>query len=112
MFYEVREYRTAPGKLRALIGRFKSDTLRLFAKHGFEVVFIGQTELGPHTNTEVLYVLKWDSYAQFEERWAALGGDPEWAEAVRASEADGPIIAQLSRRIVNPTTFVPPVGAL
>lgn len=105
MFYELREYRTAPGRLRALVARFNGDTLRLFAKHGFDVVLIGQTEIGPDSNTELLYVLRWNSYDEFQAKWAALGADAEFAEAVRLSEVDGPIVRQLSRRIVNPAAF-------
>jgi heme-degrading monooxygenase HmoA len=106
VLYEIREYTSTPGHLRDLIVRFNEATLRLFRQHGFDLVFIAQTEIGERSNTELVYVLRWDSYAAAEQGWAALLSDPEFLAAVKASESGGPTVQQLSRRFLNSTAFV------
>ncbi|WP_214368304.1 NIPSNAP family protein [Pseudonocardia sp. H11422] len=105
MIYEIREYTTVPGRMPALIKRFKDHTLGIFAKHGMECVFISLTELGDNGNNELVYVMKWDSYAEMADKWAAMMSDPEWVKVKAASEEDGPIVAKLSRRVLNPGAF-------
>jgi hypothetical protein len=89
----------------ALIRRFNESALPLLAKHGMEVVFISLNEFGTQTMNQVVYVLRFDSYGDLERKWAEFFADPDWAEAKARSEADGPIVAQLQRRILNPTPF-------
>ncbi|MER5756935.1 NIPSNAP family protein [Streptomyces sp. NPDC002088] len=105
MIYELREYTAVPGRLPALIRRFNEHALKLLAKHGMELVFISLTEFGRNTVNQVVYVLRFDSYDDLERKWAALLADPEWIEAKRLSEVDGPIVASLERRILTPTPF-------
>ena len=105
MIYEIREYTTVPGRMPALVKRFQDHTLRLFAQHGMEVVFISLTELGADSNNELVYVMKFASYEEMVAKWAGFLADPEWREARAASEADGPIVAQISRRVLNPAAF-------
>lgn len=106
MIYEIREYTTVPGRMPALVARFREHTTRIFAKHAMEVVFLSVTEIGPNTNNELVYVLRFDSVADMTTKWAAMQGDPEWQEIKATTEADGPIVARLSRRVVNPTPFL------
>ena len=106
MIYELREYTAVPGRLPALIRRFNEAALKGLAKHGFDVVFISVTEFGENTMNQVVYVLRHESYDDLERKWAAFFADPEWQEAKRASEVDGPIVAQLQRRILTPTPFM------
>jgi len=106
MIYEIREYTTVPGRMNALITRNKEVVLPLFGKHGMDCVFMSVTEIGDNGNNELVYVLRWDSYAEMAEKWAAYMGDPDWIEAKAASEVDGPILERIRRRIVNPMPFV------
>lgn len=105
MIYELREYTTVPGRMPALVKRFKEHTLRIFTRHGIEVVFISVTDLGADSANELVYVMRFDSYDDMATKWAAFRSDPEWIEARRASEADGPIVASVSRRVLNPAPF-------
>jgi hypothetical protein len=79
--------------------------LRIFANHGFELTFISLTGLGDNSNNELVYVLRFDDYGDMERKWAAFQADPEWQKARAASEEDGPIVAQLRRRVLNPAPF-------
>jgi hypothetical protein len=105
MIYEVREYTTVPGRMPALVKRFKDHTLGYFREHGIEVVFMTLTELGSNSNNELVYVLRYDSYDDMVTKWGAFQADPGWQEARSASEADGPIVASITRRVLSPAAF-------
>lgn len=108
MIYEIREYTTVPGRMPALVTRFNEHTLRLFKRHGMEVKFISLTAVGGNSNNELVYVLQFEDYGDMERKWAAFQGDPEWQRARTASEQDGPIVARISRRVLDPTSFQAP----
>jgi hypothetical protein len=105
VIYELREYTTVPGRLPALVKRFNEHTLGIFARLGMEVVFMSLTELGEDSSNELVYVMRFDSYDDMAAKWAAFRADPEWNEVRKASEADGPIVAKVSRRVLNPALF-------
>jgi hypothetical protein len=105
VIYEIREYVTVPGRMPALVRRFNEHTFGFFEKHGMEVTFISLTEVGENSNNELVYGLRFEDYADLERKWAAFQGDPEWQRARADSEADGPIVAQIRRRILNPSRF-------
>ena len=105
MLYEVREYESVPGRLPALVARFRQHTLGLFKKHGLDVVFIAMTEFGENSNNQLVYVLRFASYQELQERWAAFIADPQWVEARRESEKDGPLVARVHRRLLNSVAF-------
>lgn len=105
VIYEIREYVTVPGRMPALVRRFNEHTFGYFDKHGMEVVFISLTEVGENSNNELVYALRFDDYAELERKWAAFQGDPGWQQVRADSEVDGPIVAQIRRRIVNPSRF-------
>lgn len=105
MIYEERVYATVPGRMPALVKRFKDHTFRIFEKHGMEVVFIGLSEFSENSNNELAYVLRFDSYADMAEKWAGFMSDPEWVEVRAASEVDGAIVAKVSRKVINPGVF-------
>jgi NIPSNAP len=43
--------------------------------------------------------------AERDARFAAFQKDPEWIEARRKSEEDGPLLTSISNSILNPTAF-------
>jgi hypothetical protein len=66
---------------------------------GFWTVAIGES------NQDLVYILQWDSLAERDKRFAAFQSDPEWIEARRKSEEDGPLVASISNSILTPTAF-------
>ena len=104
MIYEMRVYRCVPGRLPALLKRFETITLKLFEKHGIKQAGFFSTLIG-ESNQELTYFLAWDSLAEREKRWTAFQTDPEWIEARRKSEQDGPLVASISNNIMTPTAF-------
>ena len=104
MIYELRTYHCVPGRLPALVKRFETVTVRLFEKHGIKQAGFWTTVIGESSQT-LYYMLQWDSLADRETRWNAFQADPEWIEARRNSEADGPLVASISNTIMTPTAF-------
>lgn len=104
MLYELRVYHCLPGRLPALMKRFETVTVRLFEKHGFRQLGFWTVAIG-ESNQDLVYILRWESLAEREERFAAFQRDPEWIEARRRSEEDGPLVASISNSILTPTAF-------
>lgn len=107
MVYELRIYHTMPGKMPALLNRFANTTIRLFERHGIQQVGFWTVAVG-ESNQDLIYMLKWESLADREKKFAAFQSDPEWIEARRKSEENGPLVASVSNSILAPTAFQQP----
>lgn len=104
MIYEMRVYRCLPGRLPALLKRFETVTLGIWARHGIRQAGFWTTLVGP-SNQDLTYLLAWDSLAERETKWSAFTADPEWIEKRTASERDGQIVETLSSAFLAPTAF-------
>ncbi|MBV8773654.1 MAG: NIPSNAP family protein [Deltaproteobacteria bacterium] len=104
MLYELRVYHCLPGRLPALLKRFETVTVRLFEKHGIRQLGFWTVAIG-ESNQDLVYILQWESLAEREERFSAFQRNPEWIEARRKSEEDGPLVASISNSILTPTAF-------
>ena len=104
MIYEMRVYRCVPGRLPALLKRFDTITLKLWAKHGIKQAGFFTTLIG-ESNQELTYFLAWESLADREKKWAAFQGDQEWITARAQTEADGQIVANIVTQLLLPTSF-------
>lgn len=106
MILELCVYRCLPGRLPALLNRFETATLEMFAKHGFKPHGFFTSVIGPSAQ-ELTYMLLWDSLAERERCWESFMADPEWLAARTASEEDGWIVVNASNQILKPTAFSP-----
>jgi hypothetical protein len=104
MLYEMRTYRCVPSRLPVLINRFNTITLKLWEKHGIRQAGFFTTVLG-ESNHELIYFLQWESLAEREKKWGAFMSDPEWIAKRAETEKDGPIVANISSQILQPTSF-------
>lgn len=104
MIYELRVYHCLPGRLPDLVKRFETATIRLFEKHGIQQLGFWTVAIG-ESNADLIYILKWDSFADRDARFAAFQRDPEWIEARRKSEENGPLLSSISNTILTPTAF-------
>jgi NIPSNAP len=104
MIYEMRVYRTVPGRLPALLKRFENVTLKLWDKYGIKQAGFFTTLIGD-SNQELTYFLAWESLADREKKWNAFMADPQWLSARAESEKDGPILRNASNQILQPTAF-------
>jgi hypothetical protein len=76
MIYEMRVYRTVPGRLPALLKRFENVTLKLWDKYGIKQAGFFTTLIGD-SNQELTYFLAWESLADREKKWNAFMADPQ-----------------------------------
>ena len=104
MIVELRIYYCAPGRLPALLERFRSTTLGFFDKYGIEQIGFWTTTIGPD-NHALTYLLKWDSMAEREKRWNAFQADADWIAARAESEREAPIVARVENSFLTPTDF-------
>ncbi len=105
MIYEYRAYYAMPGKKKAVVDRFANWTMRIFERHGIQVVGFWDSEVGE--NNELIYICAFEDLNHRMAAWAAFRADPEWQEAVRITEASGPIVERVVNKILNPTSFSP-----
>src|SRR5271163_4128851 len=101
MIYELRIYRTLPGRLPNLLARFRDHTLRIWERHGIRQAGFWTTLVG-ESQSDLTYMLAWESLAEREQKWPAFQNDPEWHKARNESEKDGPINANVSNCLLTP----------
>jgi hypothetical protein len=78
--FEMRTYTVrpeGPGDINLLHARFRDATVRLFVKHGMEIVGFWQPVATPDT---LIYILAYKDNAARDAQWAAFNADPEWVE--------------------------------
>ena len=104
MVYELRIYHCVPGRLPALLARFETVTLAIWARHGIKQAGFWTTLIGG-SNQTLTYMLAWDSLADREQRWTAFQSDPEWIAKRAETEKDGAIVANIVSELLVPTGF-------
>ena len=104
MIYEMRIYRCLPGRMPALLKRFEDVTLDLWKRHGIEQAGFWTNEVGA-SHLDLTYLLRWQSMADRETKWAAFAADPEWIAKRNESEKDGPILSNIVNSFMRPTAF-------
>lgn len=105
MYYELRTYTAAPGKLEDLKTRFREHTIRIFGKHNITVVGFWTPDVPD--NDKLVYLLSFPDRASCDASWAAFRNDPEWHEAKARSEVNGILAAHIESQYLTPTDFSP-----
>ena len=109
MIHELREYVAHPSAVQQVHDRFADVTLPLFERHGLDVVGFWVDQQDP---TRIVYLLQFDDAQSQAAAWAAFQADEEWKQAKAASEADGPIVAQMTSRSLEPVPYWSPAGTV
>lgn len=104
--YELRTYKSTPGNLDNLQARFRNHTIRIFGKHGMEVIgfWVPTDEDGEDT---LIYILKHQSREAADASWRAFGQDPEWQRVAEESNRNGQILASVEREYMSATDYSP-----
>lgn len=105
--YELRIYTATPGNLENLHTRFRDHTLRIFEKHGMQVVGFWSSTAEEDRDNQLIYVLEHASRAAADAAWSAFGADPEWRSVSDASNANGPILGNVERHYMVATDYSP-----
>ena len=104
MIYELRVYHAMPGKLAALVDRFRKHTVQIWKRHDIRPLGFWNVDIGENTN-DLVYMLQWDDLSHRERASAAFQADKEWAAAREKSEEAGPLVFGITRTLLRPTDF-------
>jgi hypothetical protein len=106
--FEIRTYTAAPGKLEELHARFRKHTMKLFKKHGMEVVgFWGPTDKEKGSENTLVYVMAFPSREARDKAWKEFQADPEWQKARDESEKNGKLTEKVESVILMATDYSP-----
>jgi hypothetical protein len=106
--FELRTYYATPGKLEELHARFRNHTLKLFKKHGMEVVgFWGPTDREKGSENTLVYILAFPSRDAREKAWRDFRSDPEWQAVAKESEKNGKLTEKIDSVIMMATDYSP-----
>ena len=106
--FEIRTYYAAPVKLEDLHTRFRDHTVKLFKKHGMEIIgFWGPTDKEKGSENTLIYILAYPSRAAREAAWKAFGADPDWQAARKKSEENGKLVDKVDSVIMAATDYAP-----
>jgi uncharacterized protein (DUF1330 family) len=104
--FEIRTYVAAPGKLEELHARFRNHTMKLFKKHGMQVVgFWGPTDKEKGSENTLVYVMAFPSREARDKAWQAFRDDPEWQKARDESEKNGKLTEKIESVILMATDY-------
>lgn len=106
--FELRTYRSAPGRLDALSARFRNHTMDLFRRHGIGVegFWCARDEADPATGT-LVYVCSYESREAASAAWRTFAEDPDWKKVRSETEADGPLAERVDSLYLEPTDYSP-----
>ena len=105
--FELRTYQATPGNLGNLHARFRDHTIRIFRKHGMEIVGFWSPTSEEERDDILVYLLAHDSQDAADASWQAFGADPEWASVAEESNKNGQILAGVERKYMVPTDYSP-----
>jgi hypothetical protein len=100
MTFELRTYVAAPGKIDALLARFRDHTVALFDELGMESIGYWVSAENPNV---LIYLLRHEGDA--EANWDGFRADARWIKAKADSEVDGSLTAEVTSVFLEPTDF-------
>lgn len=104
MIYELRSYTSTPEAIDRLHDRFASATLPIFERLGIDVVGFFTDAREP---TRIVYLTRFADEDARAAAWAAFNQDEEWLAVKARSEEAGPLIAEKSETVLEPTAYSP-----
>lgn len=103
--YELRIYHVLPGKLDALVARFRDHTDKLFAKHGMKSLAYWTALDEPEMSSRFFYILEHPSRDAATANWKAFQDDAEWKRVKAKSEENGPLVEKIDSTYLALTDF-------
>jgi heme-degrading monooxygenase HmoA len=106
MLYELRSYRVSPGRFDEVLENAVRYANPLQAEHGFDLVgFWTVVSESSDGDFDLVYLLRWESEADRERKWASFVADPKWVARQADKDAEVPLIAGSSVQFLAPTAF-------
>lgn len=106
-YFELRVYYCNPGKLDALVDRFRDHAVPLFKKHGIDG--LGYWIPTSNPDNAFYYLMAYPSKEARDASWKKFGEDPQWQEAAKKSEENGKLIARANIYFLKATDFSPKI---
>lgn len=104
--YELRTYTTHPGRLDALLTRFRDHTLKLFERHGMaNIGYWTPVDAKDGADVKLIYLLEHKNRDAAKASWKAFGADPQWQAARNKSEESGKIVAKVESVFLSATDY-------
>ena len=101
--YELRMYSANPGKLDAIVTRFRDHADPILPRHDMKCV--GSWTSRDNDKNLFIYIVEHESREAAAKNWDAFRADPDWKQAKAASEVDGPLIGSAEHYFMDPTAF-------
>jgi len=105
--YELRVYHVVPGKLDALLARFRDHTMKLFERHGMKNVAYWTPVDEPQKGVTLIYILQHPSRVAATANWKSFQDDPEWKTVKAKSEESGKLVEKVDSTFMSLTDFSP-----
>lgn len=100
MTFELRIYRSTPGKMPLLLTRFREHTVELFSKHGIQSLGYWVSDNDPDL---LMYIVQHEGIPV--KNWEAFINDEKWIKARDKSEENGPLVESIESHYMSPTDF-------
>ncbi len=105
--FELRVYKSMPGKRQALADRFHDHTAAMFERAGMTNVGYFNAVSGDDADDTFIYVLAYPSREAREAMWRELGTFEDFQEVIIAVERDDQrkLVDTIDARIMEPTSY-------
>ena len=105
--FELRTYYAPPGKLDALVARFRDYTCKVFEKYG--MTNIGYWVPVENPDNKLVYVLAFPSRDAATASWKAFMDDPDRKAYFKKTEENGKLVEKIESVFMKATDFSPEV---
>lgn len=109
LFYELRLYSIAPGRLADMANRFRNDLNTLFPKHGV-LPLAGWTATAGMGMPRFVYMMPWHSLEQRARSLSAFAGDPQWAEVRNRTNGPSELVERYDIHLLKAITPLRPIA--
>ena len=104
--FELRIYHAHPGKIDALLTRFRDHTCAIFERLGMENIgYWLETDVKEGEEPKLYYVIAHPSREQAKVAWKQFLDDPAWKAAYAESIKDGRLVKKVDSIFMAPTDF-------
>lgn len=100
--FELRDYAVVPGKMEALLQRFRECTIPLLPEHNIHNVAYWFPQGDGH---RLLYLVRHEGDPA--ANWESFRNDPRWIAARDASQADGPLTSSIQSTYLSDAGLLP-----
>jgi len=104
--FELRVYHAVPGKVPALVSRFRDTASKLLAKHDLKAVGYWVPEDAPASDNTFIYILAHPSREEAKKNWDALRADPAFQEMAKSEQAEK-LLEKVDSTYMQPPDFSP-----